>query len=71
MRPEKRLTTLNHEKRTEERKMEENLKNQFMYLAAWSYLKRIAGEQNIDKSIIDKLNRKNAETLMCDYLPLP
>ena len=51
--------------------MEETLKNQFMYLAAWSYLKRIAREQNIDKSIIDKLNRKNAETLMCDYLPLP
>lgn len=51
--------------------MEENLRNQFIYLAAWSYLKRIANEQNIDRKIIDKLNRKNAEVLMCDYLPLP
>lgn len=51
--------------------MEENLKNQFMYLAAWSYLRKIAIEQNIDRDIIDKLNRKNAEVLMCDYLPIP
>lgn len=51
--------------------MEENLRKQFIYLAAWSYLKRIASEQNIDRKIIDKLNRKNAEVLMCDYLPIP
>lgn len=51
--------------------MENTMENQLMYLAAWCYLKRMAKEQKIDKIIIDRLNRRNAETLMCDYLPIP
>ena len=48
--------------------MENTAENQLMYLAAWCYLKRMAKEQKIDKRIIDRLNRRNAETLMCDSL---
>jgi len=51
--------------------MENTVENQLMYLAAWCYLRRMAKEQKIDKKIIDRLNRRNAETLMCDYLPIP
>ena len=55
----------------EEEPMNESIDNQYQYLAAWNLLKKLAKEQKIDRKVIDNLNRKNAETLMCDYLPIP
>lgn len=50
--------------------MEVAIQNQMMYLAAWEMLKRLVSEKNIDLELVEKLNRKNAETLMCDCLPI-
>lgn len=50
--------------------MENVMKNQMMYLAAWGMLKRLARESGLDLELAEKLNRKNAETLMCDCLPI-
>ena len=50
--------------------MEENVKNQMIYLAAWGVLKKIFNEGIIDISIVEKINKRNAETLVCDYLPI-
>lgn len=43
---------------------------QMMYLAAWEFLCRIARERRADISVINNLNRMNAESLMCDLLPI-
>lgn len=51
--------------------MTSDIENQIMYLAAWEFLRRIARENRLDKTIINDLNRKNAESLMCDLLPIP
>lgn len=51
--------------------MTSDIQNQFMYLAAWEFLRRIARENRIDKTVINNLNRINAESLMCDLLPIP
>lgn len=51
--------------------MDEPLTNQMMYLAAWEFLRRIARENRMDKTVINNLNRINAESLMCDLLPIP
>lgn len=50
--------------------MEQSIKNQMMYLAAWEFLKRLARDNEVDIELINKINRKNAETLMCDFLPI-
>lgn len=50
--------------------MEATMKNQMMYLAAWGVLKKIAIEKKMDINMIEKINRKNAKSLMCDYLPI-
>ena len=50
--------------------MEENIKNQMMYLASWGMLKRLVSEESVDIKILEKLNKRNAETLMCDCLPI-
>lgn len=50
--------------------MDVAIQNQMMYLAAWEMLKRLLSEKNIDLELVEKLNRKNAETLMCDCLPI-
>lgn len=50
--------------------MEQSMKNQMMYLAAWNLLSRLVKENKIDVELTDKINRKNAETLMCDFLPI-
>lgn len=50
--------------------MEQSIKNQMIYLAAWEFLKRLVRDNGVDIELIDKINRKNAETLMCDYLPI-
>ena len=41
-----------------------------MYLAAWGMLKRLLNEGSLDEALVEKLNKRNAETLMCDYLPV-
>lgn len=51
--------------------MTDDIQNQLMYLAAWEFLRRIAREDRMDKTVIDNLNRINAESLMCDLLPIP
>lgn len=50
--------------------MNESIKNQMIYLAAWETLKKIFSEGKIDISIVEKINKRNAETLLCDYLPI-
>lgn len=50
--------------------MEENIKNQMIYLAAWVMLKKFLCDGRVDIKILEKLNKRNAETLMCDYLPI-
>lgn len=50
--------------------MEDSIKKQMIYLAAWGVLKKIFNEGKIDISIVEKINKRNAETLVCDYLPI-
>lgn len=50
--------------------MNENIKNQMIYLAAWETLKKIFNEGKIDILVVEKINKRNAETLLCDYLPI-
>lgn len=50
--------------------MEEAIKKQMIYLAAWGVLKKIFNEGEIDISIVERINKRNAETLVCDYLPI-
>ena len=50
--------------------MEDAIKKQMIYLAAWGVLKKIFNEGKIDISIVEKINKRNAETLVCDYLPI-
>ena len=51
-------------------KLEEPIKNQMMYLAAWGMLKRLLNDGKINETLVEKINKRNAETLMCDYLPI-
>lgn len=51
-------------------KLEEPIKNQIMYLAAWGMLKRLLNDGKINETLVEKINKRNAETLMCDYLPI-
>lgn len=46
------------------------MKNQMMYLATWGMLKRLFNEGKMNENLVEKLNKRNAETLMCDYLPI-
>ena len=50
--------------------MEENIRNQMMYLATWGMLKKLFASGKMDKDTVEKLNKRNAETLMCDFLPI-
>lgn len=50
--------------------LEEPMKNQMMYLSAWGMLKRLFNEGKINETLVEKLNKRNAETLLCDYLPI-
>lgn len=50
--------------------MNDNIQNQMMYLAAREFLCRLLEENKVEKTVIDILNRKNAEMLMCDLLPI-
>lgn len=50
--------------------MNNELKNQMIYLASWELLKKLAKEKVVDIEVINNINRKNAEMLMCDLLPI-
>lgn len=50
--------------------MEINIRNQMMYLAMWQMINKMVVEGTITPEILEILNRKNAETLMCDMLPI-
>lgn len=50
--------------------MEDAIKKQMIYLAAWGVLKKFLNEGKMDISIVEKINKRNAETLVCDYLPI-
>lgn len=50
--------------------MEETIKRQMIYLASWNMLKRLASDGSVDITLINKVNSKNAEMLMCDLLPI-
>lgn len=50
--------------------MEDAIKKQMIYLAAWEVLKKIFNEGKIDISIVEKINKRNTDTLACDYLPI-
>lgn len=50
--------------------MEEAIKKQMIYLAAWGVLKKFFNEGKLDISIVEKINKRNAKTLACDYLPI-
>ena len=51
--------------------MDDTMDRQMMYLAAWEFLRLIARGNRMDKTVINNLNRINAESLMCDLLPIP
>ena len=50
--------------------MDEFLKNQSTYLMAWGLIRRFFREGKIDITLAEKLNRKNAEELSCDCVPI-
>ena len=44
--------------------MNEQNKNQMIYLVSLDVLRRLA-EQGVDRKILDRLNKRNAETMGC------
>lgn len=45
--------------------MNESIKKEMIYLAAFSILKRLYQQGQISKSVFERLNRKNAECQGC------
>ena len=45
--------------------MSEDIKNQSIYLASVDLLRRMLRDVKFDKKMLDRLNRKNAETMGC------
>lgn len=43
--------------------MAEELRNQMIYLASVDMLRRMLKDKKFDKKVLDRLNRKNAETM--------
>lgn len=50
--------------------MAEELRNQMIYLASVDMLRRMLRDKKFDKSVLDRLNRKNAETMKCKVVEL-
>lgn len=48
----------------------ETTQNQMIYLAAWGVIKKLIKDKRLDIQTAEKLNKRNAEQLMCDYLPI-
>ncbi len=49
--------------------MREDIRKQMIYLASVDVLKRLF-KQGVEKNVIDRLNRKNAETMGCKVIPI-
>ncbi len=43
--------------------MTEELRNQMIYLASVDMLRRMLRDNKFDKKVLDRLNRRNAETM--------
>ena len=43
--------------------MTEELRNQMIYLASVDMLRRMLRDKKFDKKVLDRLNRRNAETM--------
>lgn len=50
--------------------MNDNIQNQMIYLASREMVKKLFKEGIIDKQFAERLNRRNAESQMCDFLPI-
>lgn len=49
--------------------MREDVRKQMIYLASVDVLKRLF-KQGVEKTVIDRLNQKNAETMGCKVVPI-
>lgn len=50
--------------------MSEEIKKQSIYLASVDLLRRMLRDGKFDKQMLDRLNRKNAETMGCKAVEL-
>lgn len=50
--------------------MSEEIKKQSIYLASVDLLRRMLRDGKFDKQMLDRLNRKNAETMGCKIVEL-
>ncbi len=50
--------------------MSEELRNQSIYLASVDLLRRMLRDGMFDREMLERLNRKNAETMRCKVVSL-
>jgi hypothetical protein len=50
--------------------MDNLIKSQMVYLAARALLQKLVVSESLSLETAEKVNMKNAETLMCDLLPI-
>ena len=50
--------------------MTEELRNQMIYLASVDMLRRMLRDNKFDKKVLDRLNRRNAETMKVKVVEL-
>lgn len=50
--------------------MEQEIKNQIIYLVTLGLIRQFLREGKIDITLAEKLNRKNADELSCDCIPI-
>ena len=50
--------------------MSETIRNEMIYLASVDLLRRMLRSGDFDKNVLDRLNRKNAETMKCRVVDL-
>lgn len=50
--------------------MNERLKNDMLYLASVDLLRRMLRDGKYDRKILERLNKRNAETLNCQPIAL-
>lgn len=50
--------------------MSEEIRNQMTYLVLLNMIRRIAKKKTVDITVLERLNRKNAESLKCVYVAI-
>lgn len=50
--------------------MPKTIRNEMIYLASVDLLRRMLRSGDFDKNVLDRLNRKNAETMKCRVVDL-